>query len=66
MEAKIPIPKKGETKHDFMQRCIAILVEEGRDQDQATAIGRAQWDNKFDLARSMDKKFKSINQVIKK
>jgi hypothetical protein len=31
-------PNAGESKNDFLGRCIPIVIREGKDQDQATAI----------------------------
>jgi len=42
------IPTEGESKDDFIARCIPVLVKEGKDQTQATAICYSLWDtNKF-------------------
>lgn len=40
----MPKPRKDENKEDFISRCIPILIEEGRDQEQATAICYAIWE----------------------
>jgi len=34
----MPIPRKGETKKDWMARCVPILIGEGKGQSQAVAI----------------------------
>lgn len=39
-------PKSGETEEEFIPRCIAYNVGEGKDQDQAAAICYDVWDRK--------------------
>ena len=39
-------PKKGETEEEFIGRCIAVEVEAGYDQDQASAMCYTKWSNK--------------------
>lgn len=34
----MPTPEPGETRDDFLERCIPELVDEGNEQDQAVAI----------------------------
>jgi hypothetical protein len=41
-------PSKGESKDDFIGRCMSYVVEEGKDQDQAYAICESLWTNHFD------------------
>ena len=40
----MPKPKEGESKEDFMERCIPILIDEGKNQDQAMAICYSIWE----------------------
>lgn len=40
-------PKKGETEREFISRCIPLLIDEGKPQDQAVAICYSMWDEKF-------------------
>jgi hypothetical protein len=39
-------PKSGETKDEFVSRCIGIEINSGKPEDQAAAICYAKWDNK--------------------
>jgi hypothetical protein len=39
-------PSKGETEEEYIPRCIAYEVGEGKDQDQAAAICYSKWENK--------------------
>ena len=39
-------PTSGETKDDFMARCIPVVIGEGKSQDQAVAICINYWENK--------------------
>jgi hypothetical protein len=45
-------PNAGESKDDFLGRCIPIVVREGKDQDQATAICYSYFEGKTELAES--------------
>jgi len=38
-------PKEGETKDDYLARCIPAMVSEGKDQDQAVAMCVSIYDN---------------------
>lgn len=42
----MPTPNKGETKENYIQRCIPYLVKEGKPQDQAIAICHSMWKQK--------------------
>jgi len=43
-------PKAGESEEDFIPRCIAYNINEGKDEDQAAAICYSVWENKFEEA----------------
>jgi hypothetical protein len=43
----MPTPKKGESKEDFIKRCTPIVIEEGKDEDQARAVCEAMWEKNF-------------------
>jgi hypothetical protein len=40
-------PSSGESKDDYISRCISYQIGEGKDQDQAAAICYSTWENKF-------------------
>ena len=42
----MPTPKKDEKEEEFISRCIRMLVREGKDNEQATAICYSIWKNK--------------------
>ena len=42
-------PAGGESKDEFISRCIGVVVGEGEDQDRAAAICYSYWDEKFDI-----------------
>jgi len=50
----MPTPGKDETKEDFIERCIPILVSEGKEQDQAVAICHSLWREKEDKGMEQD------------
>lgn len=39
----VPTPNAGESREDFMGRCVSFLTGEGKPQDQAVAICSSQW-----------------------
>ena len=39
-------PKAGETKDEFVSRCIGVEINSGKEQDQAASICYAKWENK--------------------
>lgn len=59
----MPTPNDNETEEEFMSRCIPILINEGREQDQAVAICASKWD---ESNKSGDKKMKEIKQKFYK
>ena len=41
----MPSPNKGESREAFLDRCIPMVVEEGREQDQAVAICNSMFES---------------------
>jgi hypothetical protein len=41
------LPSKGEHKTEFLPRCIAYVIKEGKDTDQAVAICNSMWSEHF-------------------
>lgn len=39
-------PTQGETKEEFIPKCIKYVIDEGKDSEQAVAICNSMWDNK--------------------
>lgn len=42
----MPTPNDNETEDEFIDRCIPMLINEGKEPDQAVAICHSLWDNK--------------------
>jgi hypothetical protein len=40
-------PKQGESKEDFIPRCISYMINEGKDNEQAVAICYNMWEDGF-------------------
>lgn len=57
----MPKPKPGESKQEFVSRCIPIVMDEGKPQDQATAICYS----KYEQAKKSEM-FGVMNQYINK
>lgn len=55
----MPKPKAGETKSEFLNRCIPIVINEGKPQAQAVAICNSYWE-------SREKAIKDFLKEIKK
>ncbi len=45
-ELKVEPPKSGESKEDFLSRCIPVEINAGHPQDQAVAICERYWADK--------------------
>lgn len=43
----MPTPRDGESREEWMARCVPYLIDEGREQDQAVAICSSMWDDKL-------------------
>jgi hypothetical protein len=57
----MPVPRKGEKRKDFVDRCIPIVIDEGtaKDPKQAVAICNSMWEN-----RDMKNSTKYKNTVL--
>jgi hypothetical protein len=42
----MPKPSSGETKPEFMKRCVPQVINEGKNSDQAVAICNSLWNNR--------------------
>lgn len=42
----MPTPRRDESYEDWMARCIPVLIDEGRDRDQAVAICASMWEER--------------------
>ena len=51
----MPSPRAGESRDDFLDRCIPEVVAEGRDPDQAVAMCIAYYEGEKDKAFNVDK-----------
>ena len=40
-------PTKGESKEDFLPRCIEYIINEGKENEQAVAICNSLWESHF-------------------
>ena len=58
---KMPQPKPGESKNDYLKRCIPELIYEGRQQNQAIAICYAMYDKRNDKNYKNHKNHKKEN-----
>jgi hypothetical protein len=57
----MPKPRPYERKDDFISRCIGVLINEGKPQDQAAAICNSMWtENKMSAYE------KTIKQYVPK
>lgn len=50
----MPKPKSGESKDDYMKRCIPIVMQEGKDNDQAVAMCNSMFEKKEMKLESVD------------
>lgn len=68
-----PKPQDGETEDHFINRCIPMLIEEGKKPDQAAAICHSLWGDKsgkqtpaLATKEEVEKSVKEINEKIEK
>ena len=54
----MPTPQEGENRKDFVKRCIPIVMGEGIEADQATAICHSLYDQK-------NKTWEKFDEVVK-
>ena len=57
-------PTAGEDKDTFIQRCIPVLINEGKDQEQAAAICYSYWDDKESYEAKFQFKKQKDKQVV--
>lgn len=48
----MPKPRKNESREHFMQRCVPMLIDEGKPQDQAVAVCSSIWENRRKIVES--------------
>ena len=46
-DQKFVEPSAGESEDEFLNRCIPVLIDEGKDQEQAVAICYSMYEGKF-------------------
>jgi len=48
----MPEPNPGESRKEFVNRCIRVVIEEGtaKDADQAVAICNSMWEQKHKMS----------------
>lgn len=47
----IPEPASGQSENEYVSECIAQLINEGKDQDQAAAICYETWRNNMNAQK---------------
>lgn len=56
-------PRAGETEDEFLSRCISVLVGEGTDQAQASAICYSKWERKYNEITNTEIKPTANNNI---
>ncbi len=61
-------PKAGETKNQFISRCVGIEINNGYEKEQAVAMCYSMWEEKLDdnVLRTYQKIYKKIEKDGKK
>jgi len=61
----MPVPISGESRTDFISRCVPIVIEDGtaEDGDQAIAICISMWDNR--KGGNMEHEYKTFDFTVK-
>lgn len=57
-------PESGESKNDFLQRCIPIEINNGHPQDQAVAMCSSMYDEAFTAKFAKDEKRKIVTGAM--
>jgi uncharacterized protein len=61
----MPKPHDGESKEEFMGRCIPQLIDEGKEQDQAVAVCSSLYDNKDKAVGEINMETKYFSLEVK-
>ena len=48
----MPTPYQNESEQEFISRCIPTMIDEGKEQEQATAICYSIWEQKMNLSET--------------
>ncbi len=48
-------PRAGESEDDFINRCVPVVINEGKDQEQAVAICYSLWRDRFEDDKEIEK-----------
>ena len=60
----MPTPGADESREDFVERCIPIVLEDGtaKDSDQAVAICNSMWEEREEKGHRMDNALKTVSR----
>ena len=61
----MPTPRSGESKEDYIGRCIPQLKDEGKEQKQAIAICYSMWERRNEN-KEIENKLDRIIECISK
>ena len=61
----MPYPETGESKSDFMKRCIPELIHEGREQKQSVAICYSIWGKENKIGDISEQEYERKNKKKK-
>lgn len=62
----MPRPQKGESKSDFMERCVPEIIAEGKKQDQAVAICNSLYERKSHSVKISEKMWNVFKKILSK
>jgi hypothetical protein len=48
----MPTPRDDETHDEWMERCVPMVVDEGRDSEQAVAMCQSMWDGEMSMSKA--------------
>ena len=61
----MPHPEEGEQKKDFMKRCIPMLIDEGRERAQSSAICYSVWGRENKIGDTSEQEYQRKKKLSK-
>jgi len=64
----MPTPQADESREDWMERCVPMVMDEGTadSRQQAIAMCSSMWDSEHDPMKDLDKAIQRVNAVLDK
>lgn len=60
----MPTPRASENEQEFISRCIPIIIDEGKEQEQAAAICYSIWSEKNNMSEIYQHTLESFDEKV--